>query len=149
VGSQFIDGLKSGDEIYMSSPRGKRLYEPGVKKQFIFGDETSLGLACSFQNSLISNQHQFEFYFELDDENRKAPQLLGLENFRVFPKNGSFSNEKWIGDLPVVKTADWQGANFILTGNVNAVQAFRKVLKKAECGKVFSQGYWLKGKKGL
>jgi len=147
VGSLYINQLRKGDELFVSAPRGKKMYEPDSEKQFVFGDETSLGLACSFIPVL--HQHQFQFYFELDAANKNVPLLLGLENFTVFPKNGSFSNENWTHDLPVFKTAGWQGAHFVLTGNVQSMQNLRKVLKKWGAGKIATQGYWLEGKKGL
>lgn len=149
VGSHYISTLQSGDQLYISSPRGHKQYDPKVKQQFIFGDETSLGLACSFLPVLKQNEHQFSFYFELDEENKNVPQLLGLENYTVFPKNGSFQNEEWVKNLPVLKVYDWLSVNFILTGNVRSVQTFRKVLKDTTSGKVISKGYWLEGKKGL
>ena len=149
VGGRYIDTLKTGDELYISSPRGRAAYDPKVKRYLIFGDETSLGLACSLLPFLKKNEHHFHFYFELDEANQNAPQLLGLENFTVFPKNGLFNNEQWIKDLPVFQVAGWQAANFVLTGNAASVQTFRKVLKNNTTGKVFAQGYWLEGKKGL
>lgn len=149
VGSQYIDGLKTGDELHVSSSRGHAAYHAKVKQHFIFGDETSLGLACSFLPVLKRNGQQFQFYFELNEENKRVPELLGLENCTVFSKDGSFSNDKWINDLPIFQTADWQTANFILTGNVKSIQAFRKVLKTTSTGKIIAQGYWLEGKKGL
>jgi NADPH-dependent ferric siderophore reductase len=149
VGSQLIDALEAGDELYIGPSRGIKQYNPSIKQQLIFGDETSLGLACSFQSVLKKNDHQFQFYFELDEENKETPQLLGLENCTVFPKNGSFRNEKWISNLPVFQTLEWHSASFALTGNVKSVQAFRNVLKNKTKGKISSQGYWLEGKKGL
>ncbi|MCX2584383.1 siderophore-interacting protein [Pedobacter sp. MR22-3] len=149
VGCRYINTLREGDEIYISLPRGRNEYDPKVKQQFIFGDETSLGIACSFLPVLKQNGHQFQFYFELGEENKEAPGILGLENFTVFSKNGLFRNEKWIKDLPILKASDWQEANFILTGNVKSVQVFRKVLKETATGKILSKGYWLEGKKGL
>lgn len=148
-GSQYIDTLKTGDELYVSPPRGKKQYEPGLKQQFIFGDETSLGLASSFVPYLKKNNHQFQFYFELEEANKNVPGLLGLENVTVFPKNGSFRNEKWINELPLFKTPEWKTASFVLIGNVKSVQTFRKVLKNNMPGKIATQGYWLEGKKGL
>ena len=148
-GSRYIDNLKAGDQLYISSPRGHAMYDPKVRRHLIFGDETSLGLACSLLPILKKEGHQFHFYFELEEANKAAPQLLGLENFTVFFKNGSFRNEKWISDLPVFQLADWDAANFILTGNAKSVQAFRKVLKKTATRKIGAQGYWLEGKKGL
>lgn len=149
AGSQYVDLLKSGDRLKISIPRGRKFYEPNVKQQFIFGDETSLGLASAILPFLKENKHQYQFYFELDDENKNVPELLGLENYTVFPKNDTFRNEKEINDLPVFQTSEWQECNFILTGNVKSVQAFRRVLKEKTTGKIFSQGYWLEGKKGL
>ncbi|TRX43064.1 FAD-binding oxidoreductase [Flavobacterium restrictum] len=149
VGSTFLNNLNIGDEIFISPPRGKNFYDPSVKKQIVFGDETSLGLACSLLPVLKQNQHQFQFYFELDEENKNVPELLGLENYTVFNKNGLFRNEKRIIDLPIIQTSEWQTANFTITGNVKSVQTFRKVLKNKTKGKFYSQGYWLEGKKGL
>lgn len=149
AGSRYIDTLETGDELYISAPRGHKVYDPKSEKQFIFGDETSLGLACSFLPALKCNGHHFHFCFELEEENLNAPQVLGLENFTVFPKNGSFRNEAWINDLSFLRTDDWLDANFVLTGNVKSVQTFRKILKNRTRGKILSQGYWLEGKKGL
>jgi NADPH-dependent ferric siderophore reductase len=149
VGSNYFDSLKTGDETYIGPSRGKKLYDPGIKNQFFFGDETTLGVACALFPLLKNNRHQFQFYFELDEENKDVPGLLGLDNFTVFAKNNSFRNEKWISNLPLFKTDEWTNAHFALVGNVKSVQAFRKVLKDKTQGKVYSQGYWLEGKKGL
>jgi NADPH-dependent ferric siderophore reductase len=149
VGSDFANNLNVGYEIFISPPRGKKLYDPSVNKQFVFGDETSLGIACSLLPLLKQNQHHFQFYFELDEENKNVPELLEIENCTIFPKNGLFKNENQINDLPVFQIAEWQTANYILTGNVKSVQTFRKVLKSKTKGGINSQGYWLEGKKGL
>lgn len=148
VGSRYIGSLKAGDQLHISSPRGRVAYEAKIKQHLVFGDETSLGLACSLLPVLKKNGHEFQFYFELDPENSNAPHLLGLENYTVFPKEDSFREENWIKGLPVFQGDGWYGANFVLTGNVNSVQAFRKYLKNIK-GKIFFQGYWLEGKKGL
>jgi len=149
-GSHFMDSLKAGDKINMNKPRGERkYYDMSAEKFVIFGDETSLGLACSFLPVLKRNQHQFQFYLELDEENKDVPQLLGLENCAIFPKNGLFRNEEWISDLPVIQVAGWHEANFVLTGNAKSGQTFRKVLKSKTNGKINLHGYWLEGKKGL
>lgn len=128
-------------------PRGKHIYDPGVKQQFVFGDETSLGLACSLLP--ILKQHQFQFYFELAEENKNVPELLGLKHFTVFTANVLFRSEKQISGLPIFQTSDWQTANFILTGNAKSVQTFKTVLKQRATAKTITQGYWLEGKKGL
>ncbi|WP_157279064.1 FAD-binding oxidoreductase [Olivibacter sitiensis] len=149
VGSRYIDTLKLNDKLFISPPRGKKLYEKNVKRQFFFGDETSLGVAFALLPLLKKNNHQFQFYFELEEVNKNIPELLGLENYTTFPKNNSFRNEKWISNLSLFQTDEWDTANFALTGNVKSVQAFRKVLKDKTQGNIYSQGYWLEGKKGL
>ncbi len=149
VGSQYMDTLQTNDELFISPPRGKIVYDPSIKQQFFFGDETSLGIAVALFSLLKSNHHTFQFYFELEEENKNVPESLALEHYTVFPKNGSFSNEKWISDLPLFKTDGWSTANFALVGNAKSIQTFRKVLKSETAGKILSQGYWSEGKKGL
>lgn len=149
IGSQFMNNLNADDELFISPPRGMKLYNQSVKQQFFFGDETSLGVACAYLPLLMTNNHQFQFYFELDEVNKNVPELLGFENYTVFPKNSSFRNENWVCNLPLFKTDEWTNANFALAGNVKSVQTFRKILKNKTQGNVSSQGYWLEGKKGL
>lgn len=148
-GSCFMDRLNTGDDVHINPPRAYNYYDPSVKKYVIFGDETSLALACSFLPVLTQHQHAFQFYLELDEENQHIPTRLQLKNCSVFSKNGSFSDEKWVNALPIVQSAEWQQANFVLTGNAQSVRTFRKVLKDKCKGKIVSHGYWLEGKKGL
>lgn len=149
-GRNFMDNLKTGDTIDMNKPRGeRRYYDQSAERFVVFGDETSLALACSFLPVLKKNKHQFQFYFELDDVNKNVPILLGLENYTVFPKQNLFRKEEWINDLPVIQATDWECAHFILTGNVKSAQTFRRVIKNKTKGKIILQGYWLEGKKGL
>ena len=149
VGSQYMDALKPNDELFVSPPRGKTLYDKSAKQQFFFGDETSLGVAVALLPLLKKHGHSFQFYFELDESNKRAPELLKLENYTVFPKNNAFRNEKWITALPLFRSDEWDKAGFALVGNVKSVQTFRKVLKNKTQGNIRSQGYWLEGKKGL
>ncbi len=150
VGSSYINSLSVGDKLKISIPRGKKLYNPNVKHQFIFGDETSLGLACSFLPVLKKNKHHYRFYFELNQHNENVPELLGLEHTRVFPPNSVVNNEKELHKLQIFQTIDRQEVSFILTGNVHSIQVIRRVLKKKSySGRILSQGYWLEGKKGL
>lgn len=149
IGSSVIDALKIGDELFITGPRGRKAYNPAIKRYLIFGDETSLGLACAFLPVLQQNHHLFQFYFELDEGNNNAPAMLGLENYTVFPKDGSFRNGEWVSRLPVFTQPDWNKVRFVLTGNVKSVQTLRKVVKNKAWGKASHQGYWLEGKKGL
>lgn len=149
-GRHFMDRLKVGDSIGINKPRGeRRYYDKSAEKVVVFGDETSLGLACSFLPVLKKNKLKYRFIFELDKENEKVPEWLGLDNSLVFPKNASFRNTDWVSRLPVIRSTEWQGANFVLTGNVKSAQAFRKAIKANTNGSVYLHGYWLEGKEGL
>ncbi|RZJ52987.1 MAG: siderophore-interacting protein, partial [Flavobacterium sp.] len=141
-GSEYMRQLNVGDKISPSILKTHKCYNESAKKYVVFGDETSLALACSVFSVFKKNKDQFQFYFELDEENKNVPELLKLENCTVFPKDGSFRNEKWIQDLPVFQTEEWKNANFILTGNAKSVQTFRKVLKNNTSAKIISHGYW-------
>lgn len=135
-GSEFMDNLKTGDKITLNKPRTDlRYYDKSVEKYVIFGDESSLGLVRSFLPAFQKNNHKFQFIFELDNENKFVPELLGLKNCFVFTKNGLFRNEEWVGDLPVLTIPEWREANFVLTGNVKSAQTFRKVINNKINGK--------------
>lgn len=150
VGAKFIDDLKPRDEIKMAIIGGSKQYDSKIKKQLIFGDETSLSLMVDFHSILKENEHQYQFYIELDEENINAPKLLRLENYTVFSKNNVFRNKEKIRELPIIKNDQWKDANVVLTGNITSLQNFRKVLKEHNHkGKLYVKGFWLEGKKGL
>lgn len=148
-GSDYMKRLNVGDKISTSILKPHRCYNELAKKYVVFGDETSLALACSMFSVFKQNNDQFQFYFELDEENKNVPELLELENCTVFSKNNSFRNENWIQNLPVIQEEEWKCANFILTGNAKSVQTFRKVIKANTAAKIIAHGYWLEGRKGL
>lgn len=151
VGADYIDGLQPGDHPIKLAVLGSgKPYNPDVKKQVIFGDETSLSLMLSFLPFLKKNGHQFVFYIELEEKNRMIPEIIGLCNDTIFAKNDVFRDMDRIQQLPVCTDAEWRDAGIILTGNVRSIQNFRKALKmNHHKGKIYAKGYWLEGKKGL
>lgn len=151
VGARYIDSLYPGNEkIKLAVLGSDKQYNPDIKKQMIFGDETSLSLMSSFLPFLKENNHEYQFFIELDDSNKHIPEQLGLLNYTVFQKNDIFRDLDQIHQLPFVNNTEWSEANIILTGNVRSIQNFRKVLKMHNHrGKIYAKGYWLEGKKGL
>lgn len=149
-GSRYIDHLTTGDELRLVPPRGKKMYDSAVKQHYFFGDETSLGLACSLQNVFQKDDQRYRFYFELDQENQNVPALLGLDNYTVVPKGKTFCDAALINELPLFKVKEWHQGNFILTGNARSVQTVRKVVKQNKIsGNILAQAYWAEGKTGL
>ncbi|MDQ8141106.1 hypothetical protein [Chryseobacterium sp. CFS15] len=151
VGAQYINSLIPGDEkIKLAVLGSDKQYDPKVERQIIFGDETSLSLMSSFLPYLQQNNHPYQFLIELDDENCDIPEKLGLKNYRVYTKNNIFRDKDQIHTIPELSDDVWCDANIVLTGNVQSIQNFRKVLKENRHeGKIFAKGYWLEGKKGL
>jgi len=149
-GTNFVEKLRLGDEIRISSPRGHRYYDPSVKKFVMFGDETSLGLAISLQQLMKMNKKDYQFYFELDTANLNLPELLSLEHATILHKRNKVDITHWLDQFPKNHDSGWIAANFILTGNVTSIQILRKHLKnEGITGKLSTQGYWLEGKRGL
>lgn len=151
VGADYIRDLQPDDQkIKLAVLGSDKQYDPTVKKQLVFGDETSLCLMLSFLPFLKRNDHQFIFYIELEEENKVIPELIGLFNYKIFSKKEVFNSVESIQQLPLLSNPDWSDANIILTGNVNSIRNFRKALKVNDHkGKIFVKGYWLEGKKGL
>ena len=143
--------LSVGSKIKISYPRGRNQYNKSLKNQLFLGDETTLGLAVAFLPVLKNNEHKFIFYFELDEENKNVPKLLGLKNYIVFPKNKTFKKLELIKRIPNLITEDFKNTSFILAGNVKSIQNFRQILKINNIsGKnIKAQGYWMDGKSGL
>lgn len=148
-GSHYMDQLSIGDKIRTSILKPHRCYDSSVQQYVVFGDETSLALACSLLPAFRKNKQQFEFYFELDQQNANVPELLQLENYTIFSKDGSFRNEEWIATLPALHRKESNSSCFVMTGNAVSVQTFRKLAKRCTSAKILSHGYWMEGKKGL
>jgi NADPH-dependent ferric siderophore reductase len=151
VGANFMKNLIPGDEPVQIAVLGSnKQYNPTVKKQLVFGDETSLSLMSSFQPLFVRNEHTSLFLIELDEINRGVPKLLGLENYAVYNKHDIFRDQDKTRLNNVIYNSDWTDANVILTGNVHSLQNFRKVLKELNHkGRIYVKGYWVEGKKGL
>jgi len=149
-GQQFMDQLKIGDKLNMSSLRSNSNHLDFSTSKFVFfGDETSLGLGLSLLNKWKQQKADFLFLFELDKENETIPERLGFEQTQVYAKQSTFRVERQIGQLDPIKDARWKDAVFLLTGNAKSIQIFRKVIKDKTTSKVYTRGYWIEGIEGL
>jgi len=150
-GSDYMRQLETGDTIRLNNPRTEqKYYHETAKKIVFFGDETSLALACSFLPVVKKNKLAIRFIFELHEENKHIPGVLGLENSIIYSKNDLFQDATWIQEhLTILHHENWRDAYYVLTGNVKSVQTFRKVIKSNTTAKIKHHGYWLEGKKGL
>ncbi len=115
-GCRFMNDLIPGDEIKLIPPRGKKMYSEVVEQQFLFGDETSLALACALQSALQKGEQRYHFFFELDSENSNVPALLGLSHCTIVPKNNVFCDVNLVSELRLFQLPGWQQSNFHING---------------------------------
>lgn len=131
-GSAFADGLQVGDTTKMVIPRGRKLYREGVEN-FFFGDESSIGTLKAIMEEVPCTG-----ILELDEVNFRVPEKLGMQVDVVRKGSHSFDlvNEK---------------AAYVLTGNGESIQRFRKLLKEkgVSGSQIITKAYWIPGKKGL
>jgi NADPH-dependent ferric siderophore reductase len=131
-GSAFADSLQVGDTTKMVIPRGRKLYREGVEN-FFFGDESSIGTLKAIMQEVPCTG-----ILELDEANFSVPEKLGIQMDVVRKGSYSFtlSNEKTV---------------YVLTGNGESIQSFRKLLKEkgVSSSQIITKAYWVPGKKGL
>jgi NADPH-dependent ferric siderophore reductase len=131
-GSAFADSLQVGDTTKMVIPRGRKLYREGVEN-FFFGDESSIGTLKAIMQEVPCTG-----ILELDEANFSVPEKLGIQMDVVRKGSYSFtlSNEKTV---------------YVLTGNGESIQSFRKLLKGkgVSNSQIITKAYWVPGKKGL
>lgn len=132
-GSTFADNLQVGDTTKMVIPRGRKLYRSEGGPHFFFGDESSIGTLKA-----IMQEVPCMGILELDESNWHVPAKLGMQVDVV--QKGSSSL-----DLPNDR------AVYVLTGNGESIQSFRKMLKGkgVSSSQIITKAYWIPGKKGL
>lgn len=131
-GSAFADSLQVGDTTKMVIPRGRKLYREGVEN-FFFGDESSIGTLKAIMQEVPCTG-----ILELDEANWGVPEKLGMQVDVVRKGFSSFA-------VPERK------AVYVLTGNGEAIQSFRKMLRErgVSSGQIITKAYWMPGKRGL
>ena len=147
-GSLFASRLQVGDSVKMLMPRGKKMYRP-APAQFVFGDETSLGLCRAIMQEARQRQQAFTGVLEVDDGNRAAVEKLQLPLHHI-AKDDAAALDRWL-DAYFAAGAVPAAGMYYLTGNARSIQTCRRLLKErgVSSGQVFTQPYWVQGKRGL
>lgn len=147
-GSQWANELKVGDKLKMIGVGDKMKYNAQYKQHFVFGDETSIGLAkCMYKESKEKGQ-SFSALIELDKTNKKweehFPMFTILESYFDKPAHQSIEYLK-DAQIDIAQTC------FYLTGRAKSIQQMKRFLKEIGVNKKQMQlyPYWAEGKKGL
>lgn len=148
-GSDWIRDLKTGDVCDVFGPRASLdvSWIPGPV--FLFGDETSLGLAAAMRRQGYADK--VEFVFEVNDMTQARRALAALD-FRAFRPVERQADDGHLAEietrLPALAAS---GATFVLTGRSVAIQRMRRALKRLELPteRLMTKAYWAPGKAGL
>lgn len=148
-GCDFIENLKVGETIKYIIPRGKDMFKCDFKHHIVIGDETSLGAALSIKYETEGyGYYSFDSIFELDDHQvLKELNLYGNHSLKNEP-------EKILESIDILfkeGVIELDNSAFYITGNGKTLQKVRKSLKENNISgqQIFSQAYWIEGKKGL
>lgn len=148
-GSEWVSGLQPGDICSLFGPRAsldlRHIRGPIV----LFGDETSIGVACALVRK--EPMEKVTCLFEVDDVSaaRQALGQIGLHQAELF---GRERDEAHLGAMEAkLPHLIADGVTFILTGKAGTVQRLRQDLKRyaVPSSRILTKAYWTPGKSGL
>lgn len=148
-GSNFVENIATGDSLKYIIPRGKDMFKIGLRHHIVIGDETALGAALSIKYETEGyGNYSFDSIFELDDHH--VLKNLGLYGYHTL-KNKPEKIIESINFLIKEKVIHPEESAFYIIGNGKTLQTVRKSLKEKNISshQIFSQAYWIEGKKGL
>jgi len=151
-GALFFENLKPGQQIPVSMARGRKVAE-SASNYFLFGDESTLGLACVLQAHFQSLGKRFYSLLHLDKDQDDLPEVLGLGSYELVQKTdldqGLHVPGFTILDSSAIRT--WAQAQFILAGNGLHIQRIKKELIALGISRrqIHAEPYWVPGKVGL
>lgn len=146
-GSDWLRDAKVGDTCDVLGPR-RSISDHGLQGPIaVFGDETSLGLACA----LARDTRTLSFHFEVGDVAaiEQVVARLGLRDATLvsrMPEDGHLE-----AVAAVLRPAAAAGWSFMLTGRALLIQRLRVELKQLEvpAERFVTKAYWAPGKAGL
>ena len=145
-GSAWLTDLEPGDRCQFLGPRGSidasRLQRPLV----LFGDETSMGVACA-----LAKHGSISAYFEVGDVERAqhVATQVGIENSTFFSRG---ADSLHVNEMEEALSRHCESAaSFVLTGKAATIQRLRQRLKRhaIPSARLATKAYWAPGKIGL
>jgi NADPH-dependent ferric siderophore reductase len=148
--SRWLDTLKIGDDVAVFGPRGSLDMSDVVAPAFLFGDETSFGLAASLAASGIGD---IAFLFEVTSvaEARVALGALGISNAVLVERKADDTHMAEVESTMKQLVGARALTQFVLTGKAQSIQVLSRALKAqgATSADIKAKAYWAPGKKGL
>ena len=151
-GSLFADRLKTGDQVKMMAPGGKKMYREDSPLHFFSGDETALGLFLSISERVLERSGQYTGILEVET-GAQLPPSLQLTPY-ILDRNSKDKATLVSGCLDEIRQDMgnlWQDMTCYLAGNASSIQMVRKGLlaRGVSSRNILTQAYWTEGKIGL
>lgn len=149
-GSAWVLGVRPGDECDLFGPRRSLDVRHLTCPLAIFGDETSIGLACALRRR--DQSRPVSCHFEVEDARNAGRILTELGIGTATTLFERRAGDGHIADmeecLPMHVEAD---AGFVLTGKADTIQRLRQSLKRhgVPATRIVTKAYWAPGKTGL
>ena len=151
-GSKWAAKIKTGDTIALVGPRSSISLNSLQRPSFLFGDETSFGLAVALQRT----QDQFDrtsLLFEVSsvDESTEVLRQLGVPNATLVERLAQDEHLDQAERLMHSITEINKCSHFVFSGKATSIQHLKWSLKTRGTGAPTLQvkAYWAPGKKGL
>ena len=148
-GSAWIRDARPGDECDVFGPRTSLDIGQAPGRRVLFGDETSIGLACAFNRHTADHPLQCLLEVNTVAAARDVAARLDLDGVELFGRAKNDAHLEDIeGRLPALAAA---GATFVLTGKASSIQHLRRALIALGTprSRLISKAYWAPGKTGL
>jgi NADPH-dependent ferric siderophore reductase len=148
-GSDWLRAAVPGSSCDIFGPRASLDIGRPSGPLTIFGDETSLGLACALAQS--GGTEAANGFFEVGDveASRSVAAQLDLPNCTVVGRDADGSHLTEL-ESKLSAPAD-AGATFVLTGKAGTIQRLGRTLKAlgVPSRRIRTKAYWAPGKTGL
>jgi len=148
-GSDWATELRPGSRCKLMGPGGRMKFRKEATAHFVFGDETSLGLASHLHKAAWAYGQPFSCLLELADDHKDWPELIELP---ATPLPENVSNIPWI-----LKQMNWAPVvdkclpAYYLTGRAAGIKTIMQILKDrgVAAKQIQTFPYWSQGKRGL
>lgn len=148
-GSAWIRNVEPGDVCDVFGPRASLDLRLMTGPIAVFGDETSLGLACALAHQ--DRTRSFTCHFEVGDigSTQQVVAKLGIGMAALFARREDDAHvAEMVATLPALIDA---GASFVLTGKASTIQRVRQSLTRQAVAatRIVTKAYWATSKTGL
>lgn len=148
-GSDWLRGARKNDECDVFGPRASLDTRAIAGPVVVFGDETSIGLACSLRN--LHQAEAVHSFLETDDADSVSAVAahLGIGGLHLSQRTAGDAHLHSIAEqLAALAATD---ATFLLTGKAQSIQQLHRRLKSTgvPAARILAKAYWAPGKTGL